>query len=634
MSIPIKNSMQQKILSKSAKPISTADIEQFLTEIHDPPRDIYLIKGMANKVMQPNQVLVQTINTAYKINDLISIALALRHGANPNLYIDSQDIGKVHILAYTYYKLSQSDRTPEMLDNVISLLILAGSSIVNPVYSSDVTAAKDYSKTESVNTWLETQNYQIPDINLEQESDTKFSIGPSPDNDIDSSTDSKALISTESESISNQLKQKRSRLGIILNDINLVQKEYFDPVTAIISHGNKVLDHFKNEVDGQQVNKDDNIPINYYYYKDSVDFLNYTSFKFLLKQGYKPGYVMLNYIISAMVKYKQENDSISYTQLYYMIMESIEHGVAIDTQQFAIITKNDSKGSVKINQAYNKPRWEKYCKTNTGREEYLGRLAYTLGLQPEQDQDKLCQELRKVAQVNPEDYIKAFIKRQQNRIANNVSDSQEYVKNSNKVVTKDNLCVNRSVGKYPYLYNDLDLAYYKDSADNVWCFTSDMFEQIRKTERNPITQEILPNSVLQQINNQRNTLKRLGLLNNGTTALTVTEGLAELNKTDKIESTEVQRRVEALQKLAKLYCNNSVCMNGILQLELLNGPEMVNLINKWGIPVISIGLDKIIPELQLNTFIFILYTILSNNPNRMEQIFTEIQDILRNKYRS
>ena len=171
------------------------------------------------------------------------------------------------------------------------------------------------------------------------------------------------------------------------------------------------------------------------------------------------------------------------------------------------------------------------------------------------------------------------------------------------------------------------------SSGNIWCFTPDMFDDIRKTKRNPISQESLPQEVLNQIENQRNTLKRLGLLN--VKPRTISDGISELNRKDRVNVDNDSKRLEAIQKLAKLYCVNTnntspSCGTQALQLDLLQTNQMTELLKIWGFNVSVIGFEDINPALQKDSFISIVYQILRSDEVNTQRIFNDIENILRN----
>ena len=59
----------------------------------------------------------------------------------------------------------------------------------------------------------------------------------------------------------------------------------------------------------------------------------------------------------------------------------------------------------------------------------------------------------------------------------------------------------------PYAYNDARMAFYKDDNGELWCFTSDFFESMIESEKNPYTDKKLPLLFLETIKTQYNILR-------------------------------------------------------------------------------------------------------------------------------
>lgn len=63
----------------------------------------------------------------------------------------------------------------------------------------------------------------------------------------------------------------------------------------------------------------------------------------------------------------------------------------------------------------------------------------------------------------------------------------------------------------PYAYTDARMAFYKDDTGELWCFTSDFFESMIESEKNPYTGKKLPTLFLETIKAQMNILRFLDL---------------------------------------------------------------------------------------------------------------------------
>lgn len=129
-----------------------------------------IVEDLKEGNIDPNDLLIESImktkdnfyNVTEKVNkeDLIPIALALRYGADPNLYLQLNEIGNIHLLGYVYYNLSkpilfsktgcsnnfkdnlfslddQINQNNLLLNSIILMLKLAGSDPSSPAFSSE-----------------------------------------------------------------------------------------------------------------------------------------------------------------------------------------------------------------------------------------------------------------------------------------------------------------------------------------------------------------------------------------------------------------------------------------------------------------------------------------------------------------
>ena len=607
--------LENELNKKNPKAFDSLQTYNLLTTEKPPELNLYLLASLQKSIIPKNTLLVQSIATIKTKEDLIPVALALRYGGNPNLYVSSADLGQVHIIIYSYYKINKNVDT-QTLNYLMWMLQMMGSDPDLPAYSNGQVRSSNFNdQAQSVRNWLDFQNYKI----------TKYQ---------------------------NSLPQDITYLASLLNRNGLINKstvnstDFFIPV--IKSYADTVL---KGNNDKLEKSK------KFYYLKQSIDAINVSAWRYLLSQGYLPSYVTINYLISKMSTYRNMDDGISYGQLFLMMEDVVKNGGTLSLQQFTYLERFDKASADRLRKEYENPKWVKVCRSvehSQGDETYLRTLAYWLNLDLDMDTKTLCQEIRKVAQANPKAYLEAAIRRQHIRVSSSVSDAQEYINRRDNDVISKYLCINRdTTNEYPYLYNDLDLLFYKDNANNTWCLTPDMFETIRQTGRNPISQEILPNEVQQQLTNQRNTLKRLGLLD--VPNKTIADALKEMRSNDRITNQEIEDRRKSLRKLTMMYCaspNNKDCNGsptsigsptnnngkpticnfveaGVSQLESLNKQQMINLLEKWGLSVKDLGFDAIDTGLLNDTFLYIVYNVLKSKPELTGKFFNDVEQELR-----
>src|SRR5438105_1135115 len=99
--------LQKIILGNRKEPLSAIEIRNLFSYPTSPETILYIITALNQQKLDPHTALIQAIAHATKKEDLVPIALALRYGADPNLYVNAPNIGDIHILGYSYLVLSK-----------------------------------------------------------------------------------------------------------------------------------------------------------------------------------------------------------------------------------------------------------------------------------------------------------------------------------------------------------------------------------------------------------------------------------------------------------------------------------------------------------------------------------------------
>jgi hypothetical protein len=167
--LPLRD-LQKIILGTREEPLSVVEIKNLFSYPTTPESILYIITALNRGKIDPNTTLIQSINNANKKQDLVPVALSLRYGADPNLYVNVSNVGNIHILAYTYLSLCQKDLP--ILNSVVIMLVALGTDSNLPVFDNDCGVVRDeYSlvepiKGQSVIEWLDDQGYDtiIPQI--------------------------------------------------------------------------------------------------------------------------------------------------------------------------------------------------------------------------------------------------------------------------------------------------------------------------------------------------------------------------------------------------------------------------------------------------------------------------------------
>jgi len=520
-------------LPPSKQELDIESLSAILQTVLIPEIVVEIITGLNNEIINPNFLLSKSISNIRDNKNLIAIALALRYNANPNLYVSIPNIGIVHILVYVYIKLYE--QVPEDLINMIILiLIYSKSNPLLPAVDAEAGGVKsifDAKQDISVITWL--QNKKFPN--------TIELIQSNPDN----------------------IEQKiLDEIGIYLDKPEMI-KSPVDVSLIIMYHANKVLESKKSKI----VNPE-------YVLSETVKYLNLEAFKKILSLNSMVSYFFVNDLLIRMKNYYTKNLILPFNITKTMLLMLIERGIKIDNYQLEIIKTTNEQNTKEILDAYQKPYWQKilnYTGPNisgnnfpdlSNKEVKSGKLsevpydlrilAYTLGLNYNENLQLIIEQIKQISFMEPENYKTAFIRRQMSRVSTNVSTPLDFV-NEPKLekYTARNIPLLRKDNKNPYEYNELDIGVYKDSNEVVWIFTSDMFDQVIDTKKNPYTGDDLPNEFINALCSQRSLVKRLGF--NVGRSLTVNDGLEKLNKQDVVNNDENDRIVKQFEKLSSIY---------------------------------------------------------------------------------
>ena len=66
-------------------------------------RYLHVITSIKKGIINPNDLLVIGIGEISKLEDLSLIALLLRHGANVNMYVNTNNLGVAHVIIFTVF---------------------------------------------------------------------------------------------------------------------------------------------------------------------------------------------------------------------------------------------------------------------------------------------------------------------------------------------------------------------------------------------------------------------------------------------------------------------------------------------------------------------------------------------------
>jgi len=524
--------------------IDDATLSGILQVVLIPETVVEIITALDNEIINPNYLLTKSISNIKDDRNIIAIALALRYDANPNLYVSVQNFGIVHILVYTYIKL-YTNIPDELLHNILLMLILSHSNPMLPAVDSTAGGVKSIFEAQndvSVTTWI-TEKNKMTGIKT------------------DSSTNLTILDVLNNRNIHQSI---TDNLGVQLDKPELI-KCPVDISMIVQYHSNTVLEEKKNK-----------IPQLEFVLSETVKYLNLEGFSKILRLNSNVSYFFVNDLLIRITLYYKRKLLLPYNITKSMLLMLIERGIKLDNYQLDIISTTGEQNTKEIMDIYSKPYWMKIMnytgpgvngntypnltnnETRNGNQKLnevpfdLRLLAYTLGLNYNADMKLILEQIRKISFTDPEAYKSAFIRRQMSRISTNSSTPLDFINEPDlEKYTARNIPLLKQNNKNPYEYNELDIGVYKDANETVWIFTSDMFEQIITTKKNPYTNELLPNEFLDGLKTQRSLIKRLGF--HVGRSLTVNDGLERMNKQDTVNNDENNRIVSQFEQISAVH---------------------------------------------------------------------------------
>jgi len=571
--LPLRD-LQKIILGKRKETLSVIEIRNLFSYPTTPESILYIIIALNKKKIDPNTTLIQGMANATKKEDLVPIALALRYGADPNLYINAPNIGDIHILGYAYLILNKKDLP--LLNSVIIMLMVMGADPNLPIFDSKGGVIRDeFSliqpiKGQSVSEWLDDQGFDtiIPQIQNQNYElvDSKFMT----------------MIAT-----------------FLDKDDLLKQDPRLDEVIG--SHSTVIFNKHSDKA-----NKDSGLRI-------ARDYLNIVAFEKFIDRGAYLHYSEINDLILSIKNYKDLGDIISMDQISQMLTYSISRGTILDKYQEDMLKSIDQNVYTRITTEYAQPYWKKMCQNSNGKvPDKFKSLAYRLNLYPESPKDTLCYQIKKITQSDPEQVKKSVIERQKYRINTIVS----YINEFQNGKPPQLVCSNQSVLKGDiYDYPDVDIAFYKDNQDSLWCFTSNNFLKILEQKKNPYTTEKFPEDFIERVKQQSVFISRYRLISDN--PVPISETLDNMNKPDKISN-------EYTDKYSKLF-KEIMSLNGITEwnIEKLSNKDLERILSdNFGIETDLISLSR---DHAVKTFYVVSYHELTRNPDITDNFFNQIE---------
>nr|QBK90324.1 MAG: hypothetical protein LCPAC103_00050 [Pithovirus LCPAC103] len=513
--------------SKADEYLTSTEVKSILAGDLTSRKIVYLIEGMskASDLVIPDIVLSQGVARLATKPSLVPMSLALRYGANPNLYIDVPKLGSVHILVFVISALRNeggagvsTDRS--LVYSAVYTLLVSGANPTLPPRSSsrgiaEVTTAEEMLTQGSVIEWVTAKQIDFP---LKE----WFEI-------IDGVKDPK----TEEDRLG--LKAIRIRGAVLLDRYDLLEaSDIIDEFDPIKYHANTIFSRLIKAGSLRRKNED---------LRRSIDYLNLGSFTDLVNDGVIPsyptweigkpsftnGYNTINSLL--LVMQASKDDPIVSNLLLKMLVEALKNNGVFDSEQLAMLRRINSKAAEQAIKAYSAPFWSKECRVaEAPSSPRLVNLASNLSLDVTMSKRVVCRKLKSISEVDAKSLKAAAITRQRSRLAADTSEIIDYVDD-----TPSASCIN-TTDINPEEYADLDVVFYKDGRNMTWCFTREDYDNLLSTGVNPTTREKLPESLLAKIRYKKDQIKGIGI--SDLDAMTIDESIKLLMAEDTVSSSQ------------------------------------------------------------------------------------------------
>ena len=480
--------LQDKFMGKTGEKLSLVEINYLFNRPLSPEFILILKEAIERKLMEPDDAFIQLLARSKTKDYLIPMALCIRNkDFNPNFYVNIQNLGIIHILGYVHYVLPDHI---EIRDSIIYMLLLKSSNYSLPIFDKTGGSIKNYVeenefKTISVKEWIQNQGYTSPILKIKVLNNDKI-LEP-----LDNKT--------------------KNNLAMILDNPSLGDNDYksADMTNAIRSFSKLTMNSipFSNTM----------ILMDNKYLVESVIYLNYNSFQFIIEKGVFPSYILINKIILAMKFYSTKKDFVSMKTLENMLVLAISYGSELDMEQYNLLGFTGKIVLENINKEYNQPYWRKICKSSFGGKEdnfdknipdNLKRTALSLNIDPYLGKKGICESISQLSKADKELIKETMQKRQKYRMTAALGNINDFMDETVPTLRcRNGNLLQNDVNSYI----DIAISSYKDDQGAIWCFTDDNYSNILENGTNQYNGTKIPESFKNDIQNKIKILKDLGM---------------------------------------------------------------------------------------------------------------------------
>ena len=555
------------------------------------------------KIIDPDVFLSVSIDSVRTWDQFPLVGVALRYGANPNVYFDVYQLGPAHALVYAIERANKHNLPILERDALCVMLIAKGSLITNPSFDKQISAP--------INSSQNYNKFMIPQT-------TKPSTETLPTMTVEEWFGSQRLkaISNYMETLKLMGSYVPSIVGASISnkDIAFMIPEYMptfeylincqvDPELFIgypLNNGAEHVHIRRGEVVGMT---------------QAIQGACVPAFRTFINSGVECSYFTMNRLCYHISEACISHDQVYYVILLEMLKIAIKNGAALDSKQYDMLKIADSKNKYNlistIEEEYKTPKWSKLCMSSANMKtpEYLQKLAFSLGIDKDQSKEKICQQINAINMADPNTIKTSAINRQRARISSTISTLSEFDD------TKDyKTCYNgQKESIIPEEYNDTFMSFYKDG-DRVYCYTSSDYEDMIASKKEPINGNKLSPEYIRQIQSHLDIITSLGL--DPSKPISITKATDMLKKKDDINMDDSDFASNTIIKILEgeklpIPDANYSRLNDILSYQEYDYNNNLKVIDMY-----QDLLSKLQPSHQITTFYQAVYFVLRQDPGK------------------
>jgi len=511
-------------------------VEEFYAQDPTPEIRVVLSAALEAGIISPDITFLAYLQSAMTDNQLFAISIALRHGANPNMYINSPEVQQpVHCLIYVHVSWKAKHQVTVKEDRLVMLvltMLALGSDPMLPAIDPQGGALRPANvmidaRYPTVIEWLDKNRYSGYSKNAV----------------------SKAYPDIRAGTTSDTLKQVIMLSGRIdlIGDLKFTEADA--KLMMLARSDDQTYVRGEEGPNMEQVDLISFLPtptnltgLDYEIIYDAIKFYDDRVIEFYANRGVYMSYPTLNILLLRIRQYQRTGNTVLRDIFVKVLEVSVANGLELDTEQRALLSVLPTEVYNHIIELHSIPYWQKECShDNLFNDRVADRLlgiAREVELEP-QDHASVCLQLTNMGALSPDVLKETSRLRQRARI----SAQHAYLSEFTGGLSPSLSCYNESeIDGDPFDYTELSLAHYRDIRGDLYCFPSDRYDSMLDNKTNPITNELLPESFLDNVRYKRDRIIKEGF--DPRNPRKYSETIDKITKNDSVSDAESKRQVD------------------------------------------------------------------------------------------